>query len=400
MPSSLREAARGGDATGADLEAGVAWSHLLAKLESASATVLSDSVPHNPVDMAAGFRHLLVLLWIGIDDALRRDSGAVLAVRPSNTDAVFKWGMDCPDCLYTGSGLRGGDTYRLSGNRGTARYVGLQTMAGMASTANVLLDEIELAPNGDFEIILSADEHSGNWLQIADDATQLVVRHFFYDWDTEVPSSLSIERLSAVSPVVASDAIDPRAAMARQLVALGDFVEANLDFFLQFARPENPNTFNPPFDGTAMGAAAENRPVIGSFQLGPDEALVVEVEPPQGLYWSYSIGNPWWETIDYGRHQSSLNGHQAVLDDDGLLRVVIAHDDPGIANWLDTAGHSEGPVILRCVRTDTAPVPTTRVVPFADVAAALPAGTRRVSAEERAAAMNARQLAVSRRFVR
>ena len=148
------------------------------------------------------------------------------------------------------------------------------------------------------------------------------------------------------------------------------------------------------------GAAAENRPVIGSFQLGPDEALVVEVEPPQGLYWSYSIGNPWWETIDYGRHQSSLNGHQAVPDEDVILRVVIAHHDPGIANWLDTAGHSEGPVILRCVRTETAPVPTTRVVPLADVASALPAFTRRISAEERATAMAARQLAVSRRFVR
>jgi hypothetical protein len=398
MPSSLREAARAGDATAGDLESGAAFAHLLSKLEAASARVVSDS-PRNPVDLAAGFRHLLVLLWIGIDDALRRDSGSVLAVRPSNTDAVFKWGMDCPDCLYTGSGLKGGDTYRLWGNRGTARYVGLQTMAGMASTANVLLDEIELAPNGDFELILSADERPGNWMKIADDATQLVVRHFFYDWDTEVPSSLSIERLSA-TPAVASAAIEPQAAMARQLIALGDFVEANLDFFLQFARPENPNTFNPPFDGTAMGAAAENRPVIGSFRLGPDEALVVEVEPPQGLYWSYSIGNPWWETIDYGRHQSSLNGHQAVPDEDGILRVVIAHHDPGIANWLDTAGHSEGPVILRCVRTETAPVPTTRVVPFADVAAALPAFTRRLSADERAAAMEARQLAVSRRFVR
>jgi hypothetical protein len=52
------------------------------------------------------------------------------------------------------------------------------------------------------------------------------------------------------------------------------------------------------------------------------------------------------------------------VDDDGKVRVVVAHQDPGVANWLDTAGHSEGPIILRCVRTDTAPVPTTRVVPF------------------------------------
>ena len=331
----------------------------------------------------------------------RRDSGAVLAVRPSNTDAVFKWGMDCPDCLYTGAGLRGGDTYRLWGNRGTARYVGLQTMAGMASTANVLLDEIDLDSNGDFEIILSADEHAGNWLKIAEDATQLVVRHFFYDWDTEVASSLSIERLSGPPPTdTRAKPIDPRAAMARQLVALGDFVEANLDFFLQFATPESPNTFNPPFDGTAMGAAAENRPVIGSFQLAPDEALVVEVEPPQGLYWSYSIGNPWWETIDYARHQSSLNGHQAAIDADGVLRVVIAHEDPGIANWLDTAGHGEGPVILRCVRTENAPVPTTRVVPFSEVAQALPEDSRRVSPEERDTVMDGRARAVARRFAR
>ena len=342
-----------------------------------------------------------MLLGLGIDEALRSKSHKPLGVRPASTDDVFKWGMDCPDCLYTGSGLRGGASYRLWGNRGTARYVGLQTMAGMASTANVLLDEIELEPNGDFEITLSAEQQPGNWIQIADNATQLVVRHFFYDWDTEVASTMAIEQLSGPTTRASqSQPVDPRAAVARQLVALGDFVEANLDFFLQFAKPENPNTFNPPFDGTAMGAASENRPVIGSWQIAPDEALVVEVEPPSGLYWSYSLGNPWWETIDYGSHQSSLNGHQAIVDDDGMVRVVIAHEDPGVANWLDTARHGEGPIILRCVRTETAPVPTTRVVRFDDVASSLPSTTLRVSPDERAAQMAARQLAVSRRFKR
>jgi hypothetical protein len=400
MPHSVGEAARAGDATADDLLSGRAWTHLLDSLQQASAVVLADAGRYNAADMAAGFRHLLVLLGIGLDNALREESGSVLAVKPSSVDSIYKWGMDCPDCIYTGSSLRGGETYRLWGNRGTARYVGLQSMAGMASSANVLLDELDLGPNGEVDLILSTEHHDGNWLEIADDATALVVRHFFYDWDTEVASSLNIERIGAKREKAARPAEDPQAVVARQLIALGDFVVANLEFFLQFARPEKPNSFNAPLDGTAMGAAAENRPVIGSWEIAPDEALVVEVSPPQGLYWSYSLGNPWWETIDYGSHQSSLNGHQATVDEDGVLRTVISHEDPGVANWLDTAGHSAGPIILRCVRTETAPVPTTRVVKVSEIDAAVPTTTRRVTPEERQTTLAARRLAVSKRFCR
>jgi hypothetical protein len=403
MPHSVSEAAKAGDATADDLVSGRAWSHLLDALGKAADVVSSNVVARNPVDLASGFRHLLVLLALGADQALRADPDPVLAVSPSGVDNVYKWGMDCPDCIYTGVPLRGGETYRIWGNRGTARYVGLQSMAGMASSANVLLDELDLGSRGEVELTLSAERHAGNWLPIAEDATILVVRHFFYDWDTEVASSLSIERVGGSGgrgPKDGGAARDPREGAARQLIALGDFVLGNLDFFLQFSRPETPNTFLPPLDGTNMGAAAENRPVIGSFQLEPDEALVVEVTPPEGLYWSYSIGNPWWETIDYARHQSSLNGHQATADDDGILRVVIAHEDPGVANWLDTAGHSAGPVILRCVRTESAPVPDTRVVRFDDIARSLPVGTRHVSAEDRRRTIAARRLAVSKRFSR
>ena len=405
MPHSVGEAAKAGDATAEDLVSGRAWSHLLDALAKAADVVSSNAVARNSTDLASGFRHLLVLLSLGADQALRADSEPVLAINPSGVDNVYKWGMDCPDCIYTGAPLRGGETYRVWGNRGTARYVGLQSMAGMSSSANVLLDELDLGAGGEVELTLSAEPHDGNWLPIEEDATILVVRHFFYDWDSEVASSLSIERVGENGNgdgrgegKKGSSARDPREIVARQLIALGDFVLGNLDFFLQFSRPETPNTFLPPLDGTNMGAAAENRPVIGSFQLEPDEALVVEVTPPAGLYWSYSLGNPWWETIDYARHQSSLNGHQAVVDDDGILRVVIAHEDPGVANWLDTAGHSAGPVILRCVRTESAPVPETHVVQFDDLVGSLPAGTRRVTSDERRRTIASRRLAVARRF--
>jgi hypothetical protein len=396
LPFSIAEAALSGSA-GDDVDLAQAWSHLQEQLRKAAQAVASDPMSRNRVDLAAGMRHLLVLLTAGIDEVLRFDPHPVLCVQHTSTDDIVTWGMECPDCIYTRAVLRGGESYRLFGNRGTARYVGLQTMNGIAATANELVDELEVDADGNFEVVLSSDERPGNWMRIDGDHPTLTVRHFFYDWDTEVASSLHIEGLGdAVDSN--GDSLDPAAAVSRQLVALGDFVHDNLAFFLQFGAAAPPNGFLPPIDRTDIGAAAENRPVIGRWELHPDEALIVEVEPPEGIYWSFSIGNPWWETIHYGRHQSSLNAHQAAVDSDGVVRVVLCERDPGIANWLDTAGHSNGPIILRCVRTKTAPTPSTRVVPFDQVHAELPSDTATVDAEERASILAGRRKAVRERF--
>jgi hypothetical protein len=398
LPFAITEAALSANSGDADIAAG--WSHLQDRLREAAQIVQSDPVNRNRADLAAGMRHLLVLLTAGIHEVLRFDTDPVLCVQRTSTDDLVTWGMECPDCIYTSAVLRGGQSYRLYGNRGTARYVGLQTMNGIVATANELVDELEVDDQGNFEVVLSAARPvggAGNWMPIDGDHPTLTVRHFFYDWDNEVTSALRIERLGDADDAD-SPAVEPDAAVSRQLVALGDFVRDNLAFFLQFGAAAPTNGFLPPIDRTDMGAAAENRPVIGRWELGPDEALIVEVEPPEGIYWSFSIGNPWWETIHYGRHQSSLNAHQAVLDSDGLVRVVLCAQDPGVANWLDTAGFSNGPILLRCVRTETAPIPTAKIVPFQDIREALPSDTKRVTTEQRAAVIAARRHAVRERF--
>jgi hypothetical protein len=398
LPHSIAEAAlSAADDQKAELPA--AWAHLLERLAAAEQLVRSTPVNKNPIDYASGMRHLMVLLAIGVDAALRADPDPVLAVNRASMDDIVTWGMECPDCVYMSASLRAGETYRLFGSRGTARYVGLQTMDGIAATTNYLVDDLEVGADGNFEAILSADEHDGNWLRLVGDHPTLTVRNFFYDWDTEVPASLQIER---VGDKVESQhrSVDLDVSVSHQFYALGEFVYDNLKFFLDFGAMPPANGFVPPMDMTEMGAAAENRPVIGRFELKPDEALILELEPPKGVYWSISLGNPWLETIHYGRHQSSLNGHQAVIDSDGILRVVISSRDPGVANWLDSAGHSNGAMLLRCVRTETAPVPSSRVVKFDDVASALPADTAMTTPGERAKVIEARRRAVHERFYR
>jgi hypothetical protein len=99
-----------------------------------------------------------------------------------------------------------------------------------------------------------------------------------------------------------------------------------------------------------------------------------------------------FSTIDWTNAQSSLNRTQAVIDDDGVLRVVVAADDPGVANWLDTTGHCFGALQFRWTGTPNAPKSTLRVMPLNALSDVLPSSTRRVTPAERAATIRARQM--------
>lgn len=379
------------------------WEELLASLARAGAVLQSSRAPVEAVDRAEGYRHLLVMLALGIDEALRTSDPYRPRFTPGNVDNVLKWGMDCPDAAYSGSPIRGDATYVVRGRRNTVRYLGFQAMGGMENTGNVVADDLEMDDEGRFELVLSAEEHAGNWMPLADHSSSLVVRQFFYDWTNEVAADLSIECTSRPpAPPIPPAPLSP-AGVGGQLRALGDFIEASLAFWLDVeegGRREGVNCFRAPAALTGMGAAAENVSTWGSWSLAEDEALLIEVTPPPALYWSVSLGNYWWETIDYANRQSSLNGHQARLDPDGVFRAVVAHTDPGLANWLDTAGNHHGAMIFRWLRAESAPIPEGRVVPLAEVVDAVPAGTARVSAEEREGELAARRAAVERRFAR
>jgi hypothetical protein len=401
LPSSVGSAGRQGTLSTGSLHSGQAWQMLLDALAEAGAFLHSDRLPPGGEGDASGYRHLMVLLALGVDEALRTSDPYEPVLRPGNVDNHLKWGMDCPDALYVGASVRPDATYRVWGTRGGARFVSFQVMAGMANAGDVVVEDLDLAPDGSFELHLSAERRPGNWLPLADGASSLVVRQFFYDWVAEDPASLHIECLSRPGR---SERQEPSAEerTARQLAALGTFVRDSVRFWWDIeeaGRAQGLNAFRPPVVRSDIGGATDNVTVWGSWELGPDEALVVEMTPPPALYWSLSLGNQWWETIDYAAHQSSLNGHQAVLDD-GVFRAVVAHRDPGVANWLDTAGHRRGPAIVRWVRADSAPVPRCTVVPFDRLDTVLPPSTPRLSLEERRQVLVARRDGVRHRFPR
>ncbi|MEQ1787516.1 MAG: DUF1214 domain-containing protein [Acidimicrobiales bacterium] len=277
-----------------------------------------------------------------------------------------------PDGEYQLAMISGAHRYRVRGVRGTSAYLGLQVLAGVGLTprrmaAYVSDTDLPLAADGSFSLVLSATEPSaaelgdGLWVEVPDDASAIVVREYIADRATEVLCQLSIEPLDPVgAPPLPDDA-----GLAQQLTAMG-WTIAKLATLHRTIKPEllqQPNELLTA-EAADLGAAdttPDNLYMIGTFRLAPGEALIVDLTPPDTRYWSVTLENIWHECIDHRRRRSSLTNASAVREADGTVHVVIAAEDPGHPNWLDTGHRHRGFVLLRWLDNPSAPTVTTRV---------------------------------------
>lgn len=388
---------------------GDAWEALCDTLRRTSGLVLGEGVPDSPRDRAEGFRYLTRLLAAGIAVCVEHadpdypEFGRMI-------DHTMKWGLDCPDCLYLYATVRGDADYRISGNRGSANHLDIQVNYGHFAAGDIsawgtidsLNDlDLDVALDGSFELTVSATEHKGNWLRLAPNAEFVLVRQYFNDWDTEWPADLIIERLDAEypAPPPRTDQIAARLErLARWLEKSGTLWERMSKAALEL--PPNTLTVYRPQDSDQRAGLRGQAYGIGNFRCAPDEAVIVEFTPPACRHWSVSLANWYWESLDFATRQTSLNGHQATLDPDGVFRAVIAHQDPGVPNWLDAAGNTKGTIAARFLLADSVPEPRLRSIQLADLRSELPDDTPRVGSAERAAALERRRRSVWRRYRR
>ncbi|MBS0475117.1 MAG: hypothetical protein JSR28_08190, partial [Proteobacteria bacterium] len=111
------------------------------------------------------------------------------------------------------------------------------------------------------------------------------------------------------------------------------------------------------------------------------------------------LTNDLFGTTDWVNNQSSLNDTQSRVDKDGVLRIVIAARDPGVPNWLDTAGNATGVVQGRWTDCTAQPMPSLRKVALADVRKALPKDTPVVTPQERDRQLRDRRAAFLQRIL-
>jgi hypothetical protein len=344
------------DITSRRIVTGRSWEEFCDQLKLAGASLMYPGTPRDPFQQAEGMRYLSRLTRAGLEAFVEYSDPAFPVLRRMVHETV-KMGADNPDNNYMNAQISGQYEYRVTGKRNTIDYIGFFTQNGNYGTTGGLApcgklenNDLICEPDGSFEIILSKSPRGKNWLKIEENSSLFMVRQTFLDRTKEIAADVIIENLDGRR---APDPITP-ARVDEGLKTASMFVAGASLLFARWAKGFREHTNKlPQFDPAVSNAAGGDESIIyyhSHWKLGPEEALVIEVMPPDCEKWNFQLNNYWMESLDYRYFDISINKASAKYEDDGSLRVIVSHDDPGHPNWIETCGHTEGTMCWRWYR--------------------------------------------------
>ena len=342
------------------------------------------------VDAVEGFRNALHLLSVATDCYLEGDPERPAFLRL--VSPTRKMMGDNPDAIYHFARLRGDRRYRVTGRRGDCAYLSF-TVHGRAedgrlgaaaepALADVNDRGMRLAEDGSFEVILAAERPAGatNWIPLSPTAASLIVRHY-WERETSVAADAGARVDLAIEPLDPPGVRPPidDAGLAARIRDVNAYLRGTtLDMVEMSALPlpfvsRTPNELPTPTifrtAGQASWGAVDIAYAMAPYRLEDDEALVMEGRFPACAYASVVLWNRHMQCLEYRDRPSWRNRANTKTEADGSYRMVIAHRDPGVANWLDTEGHRDGTIFWRFLLPQgEIEKPRCRLVPLAELA--------------------------------
>jgi hypothetical protein len=317
---------------------------------------------------------------------------------------AYNQGGPSPDYVYSTTEVDAGGVYRISGYRGTVRFVEItqqtfdmmspsQVDNGSRVPATHDLDSLELDPDGYFSVVLSAERpegHTGDWWQLDPETLRLLMRKCSCDWRGEIDARVAIERLDDGGADMTPE------ETARRFAELPEWIEGMIGFDMKLVRyyreHHGVNSFLRSAKIDSIGGLPTQAYYDGIHEIADDEALIIETPLPATCrYWQALVADDRFATVDWVNRQSSLNDAQAHVDSDGHFRAVISKADPGVPNWLDKADLPWGIIQMRWNHASDYPDPSIKKVPVAEVRDHLPADTPVVTPAERAEQLRLRR---------
>ncbi len=316
---------------------------------------------HSPEDVTGGHRALMHILEASLVGFFEQDP-AHPEFRRITTPSRKLTG-DNGDAIYFDAPVSAQHAYVIHGNLHGAAYFSLTIEEGTAEghmatgTAGILKDDdLEVDSNGNFTLYLGGEPRERNWLPLTPDASRLTTRHYF---EQATPAACEPEREPRmhIECLTAEGAPPPPddAAVAAGIHRVCNVMRSRTLEMPPLANSEPPpfvslipNTFPPPVLPGSFGfAAMDAHYSMAPFFLDTDEALIITGRWPDCRFANVCLWNRFQQTFDYRSRSASLNRAQTQLEDDGSFRMVIAHEDPGLPNWLDTEGNPFGLVFWR-----------------------------------------------------
>ncbi|HIF92584.1 MAG: hypothetical protein ABGX04_10835 [Myxococcales bacterium] len=333
-------------------------------------------------DVAGSHRGLMHILEAGLVGYFEQDTrtpGFRRIVTPSR-----KLTGDNPDAIYFDAPIDSRYAYVVRGNMNDAVYFSMSIEKGAEdghlpkATDGVINDtEIDVDRDGLFSVYLGGAPRERNWLALGKNASRVTTRHYF---ELESPAALDPGCEPRMKIECLSDFATPEPLRDEEVSAgirrVCNAVRTRTLEMPQLAGDEMPpfmsvvpNVFPVPVTPGNFGlAAADAHYSMAPFLIGPDEALVMTGRWPDCRFANVCLWNRFQQTFDYINRGVSLNRKQTKLDDDGCFRMVLAHQDPGLPNWLDTEGNAFGLVFWRFFLAEgSVETPVAEVVQWADL---------------------------------
>jgi len=314
-------------------------------------------------------------------------------------------GGDNPDNCYRLAGIAHGTAYRITGRIFDQKPANISfTLTANYGTSRTIytLEDHDMVFNENGEFVITIDDQPANGrvnhLTTTPEVKFLFVRDSMMDWAAETPLQLEIERLGAAKAAPIS--LDEMAARAAFRMA-DDF---HLYFWFQNVWSGiAPNTIIPPTTNRGGGGLVTQALSLGNFELDEDNVAILEYNPAGAGYVGVQLTEWLYRSLDYHRRQSSLTATQSSVDSDGLVRVVVARQDPGVANWLDTGGVQKVFTILRWQAlaeepANGSPAAALKMSTYSQLMKDLPADTVWVDADQRKARLEKRIASYQRRI--
>ena len=343
----------------------------------------------DPADIAEGQRYLMHLLSAGIDFYLEGNPQRPWFI--NMVSPVRKFLGDNPDARYFFAPIDGEQYYRISGTRQADEYISYTVHTGGhdgnwngPGISHINHTELEFDSDGHYEIILGPKQRGRNWLETGPKAFYVVNRHYYEHKRSAAGNPLIEPQLhiepAAPGPLPAQQLSDEETAS--RLNYIGNFLRVST-IDQPVPNPDSvpvwwslvPNqmgqvvNFGENQDDIGLGAI-DNTYTAGPYSLQPGQCLLMEGHLPQCFFANVVLWNRYLQTDNYLYRQVSLNRKQMKLRRGGGYRIVVAPENPGVNNWLDTAGRSNGIIQWRfLLARNEVERPRCRVVSIAEAAA-------------------------------